>query len=115
MTCIHTNNFMFAFGFTTPDSDQKKTGHNHLWSNLVKLSSYVPLLGTITTLALAILLLVDKLHDKNSKYTSGEIVAMFARAALTPAAFLVLLPLDIIGSIFHAVKKHQNGGIDPLG
>lgn len=104
----HAINFIRAYGFTTSDKEEKKIKKkNHLVCNLIKLSAYVPFLGIISQIGIAVLIGKDKASPGPLKF------AIITRAALSPI-FPLLAPLDFVGSIMYQVKKSKNNGLNPL-
>lgn len=110
-----------AFGFTTSGKDERKGAQNsqlnpkHVGPNLLKSSAYIPIIGPIFHIAIAILMINDVRKDNRSKRISiGYTIAFSVRAALSPLAPITLLAPDIIITIVYAVKKHQNNGNHPF-
>lgn len=104
----HAINFMRAYAFTTPDKKEKADNNkDHLIFNLIKLSAYVPILGIITQIGVAIFICKENTASGLQKF------AFISRAALSPV-FPILAPLDFVGSIMYQIKKSKNHGINPF-
>lgn len=105
----HAINFIRVYGFTTADKNEKTAkSMDHVILNLVKLSAYVPILGLITQIGLAVLA-----YTGNNQLEGPGKFAFITRAALSPV-FPVLAPLDFVGSIMYQVMKSKNKGVNPL-
>lgn len=109
--------FFEMYGFHSKDKFNHDEGRSHAWENLVKATSYMPLVGTTLWGLFSIVCTANLIKDltvKGDKFNArdtSEAIFMISRTALSyvPCG-LALIPIDLVATLVAGVIKHRNKG-----